>query len=225
MEKYIVIGDIHGCPEQLEEILDKTSKYKDHKYIFLGDYVDRGPDSEKVINILREIDAVFLLGNHEVMLTEQIRRWGEKYYGDPFLNTKLSKKSVEWLETVPLPVYETDDYIFVHAGFNKNLDLSQQTNHDYLWSHETGDYRQLTEKTVIHGHTVVENPEIVGNRININTGCGVQGKLTALVLPEMEFYQSSKSPGVKLDWEQLKKDLEEELRQYDDFATLEEVTD
>jgi serine/threonine protein phosphatase 1 len=222
-EKYIAIGDIHGCPEELLEVLDLTKEYKDHKYVFLGDYIDRGPDSEAVINILKNLDAIFLLGNHDLMLVEQIKRWGDRYFGDSFLRTKITKASVDWLMNVPIPVYESNTYIFVHAGFNIEKDIKNQTLHDYLWSREQGNYYELTDKIVIHGHTIVEKPITVGNRININTGCGSKGRLTAVVLPEMIYYQSKKSPGLVLNWEEIKQELIEELKQYDTFSELEEV--
>ncbi len=223
IENIIAIGDIHGCLEQLAEIMDLTKEYKNHKFIFLGDYIDRGPDSEAVINILKKTDAIFLLGNHDLMFVEQIKWFGDKYFGDSQLNTKISKDSADWLMNIPIPLYETNNYIFVHAGFNINNDLQHQTMQDYLWSREQGDYFNLTNKIVVHGHTIVEKPIIIGNRININTGCGSKGYLTALVLPEMKYYHSKQSPGLKLNWEQIKKELIDELKQYDDFGVLEEI--
>lgn len=69
---YLAIGDIHGCPRSLEALLDKLSEYNDRQFIFIGDYIDRGPDSRGVIDLLldfrKEQDCIFLRGNHEQML-------------------------------------------------------------------------------------------------------------------------------------------------------------
>jgi serine/threonine protein phosphatase 1 len=64
-EPYIAVGDIHGCLEELLEVLELCSAYGSHRYVFLGDYIDRGPSSNEVINTIRALDAVYLMGNHE----------------------------------------------------------------------------------------------------------------------------------------------------------------
>lgn len=215
-EKYIVIGDIHGCLDQLNEILYLTKSYKDHKLIFLGDYIDRGPDSECVIKRIKDLDAIFLLGNHEEMFLSKTSE---------SLSQVISEESIEWIKSETMIVFETDSYIFTHAGLNKSKSLSEQTTRDYLWVRELSDYYDMTSKIVVHGHTTVDTPEIVGNRININTGCGSSGYLTALILPEMEFIKSSKSPGDKKDWQSILKELENELAEYDNLEELEEIID
>ena len=224
-EKYIVIGDIHGCSDQLDEILDMTAQYSDHKYVFLGDYIDRGPDSEAVINRIRELDAIFLKGNHEEMFLGHLEHYEGETLEDMLASSGLSQISIEWISHHLLEVYESDRYIFVHAGLSPKRKMSEQTTRYFLWSRFDGDYSSITNKTVIHGHTVVSKPEIVGNRININTGCGSRGTLTALVLPEMKYYSSSVSPGVDVDWEKLRMELEEELLEYEQFGELEPVDD
>jgi serine/threonine protein phosphatase 1 len=73
----IAIGDIHGCLEQLKQLIDKLPK--DKQLVFLGDYIDRGPDSAGVISFLRalstERDCVFLSGNHEDMMLSNQDLW------------------------------------------------------------------------------------------------------------------------------------------------------
>ncbi len=202
-EKFIAIGDIHGCPAQLEEILKAASAYPEHRLVFLGDYIDRGPDSDAVIEKIRNLDAVFIFGNHEGMLLRHLReRFGEfpEIYENPYINVRLSRSSLEWIRDIPVPIFQTDDYLFTHAGLNPDLSLEDQDELDYYWSLPVGDYLHLTSRYVIHGHVVCPEPEVEGNRINVNTGCGTGGPLTAVVLPEMEFLVSSPSPGhVPLD--------------------------
>jgi len=216
MNKIIAIGDIHGCKVQLLEILDKIKPYSDHELVFLGDYIDRGPDSDDVCKILMDMNAIFLKGNHEEMLINRINHNVEQK--EKFLDSiKLSNLSLKWLEDKLQNIYITDDYIFVHAGLDINKGIDSQTEFDYLWMRWNSDYYAITKKLVIHGHTVINNPEIVGNRININTGCGSGGYLTALVLPEMEYLKSSNSVGSEFNWEIIKKELEDEIEELEEI--------
>src|SRR6266481_541808 len=70
---YFVVGDIHGCANQLEVLLSRRELYRNRQIILLGDYIDVGPDSRRVIDLLVELRArnarmVALEGNHEVAL-------------------------------------------------------------------------------------------------------------------------------------------------------------
>ena len=77
MRRY-VIGDIHGCGKALRSLVDEISPTKDDELIFLGDYVDRGPDSRGVIDQLIELRdhyrVILLRGNHEIMLSGVVFR-------------------------------------------------------------------------------------------------------------------------------------------------------
>jgi serine/threonine protein phosphatase 1 len=194
-QRFFVVGDVHGCPRQLEEILTKAQAYPRHRLVFLGDYIDRGPDSETVLQLLRTVDGVFLLGNHEQMLIDRWNASSSPSVGRGWLDVAhISLESFEWLVSVALDHYETDDYLFVHGGLDPRKPRSAQTKDDYLWVRHDGDYLGVTPKVVVHGHHSVDKPVRVGNRININTRCGVGGPLTALVLPEYRYHQSSPSP-------------------------------
>ncbi len=171
-ERYIAVGDIHGCPHQLEEILELGLAFPDHQWVFLGDYIDRGPDSESVVQILRRFHGIFLLGNHEDRLFDRLRSASPIERQQWLDFTGLSETSLGWLTQIPVPCWDTDSYLFVHDADDKDL----------------------TSKWVVHGHHSLREPLIVGNRVNINTSCGAGGPLTAVVLPEFLFLQSSHSP-------------------------------
>jgi serine/threonine protein phosphatase 1 len=209
---FIAIGDIHGCIIQLNEILEKTKMFPLHKLVFLGDYIDRGPDSEMVCEKLGKIDGIFLKGNHEEMLLKRVNHDSTKI--EQLLSmAKISKSSLNWINTKLKSIFVEDEYIFVHAGLDVAKSLNEQKELDYFWTRWDKDYSQITNKTVIHGHTVITNPEIVGNRININTGCGSGGFLTALVVPEMLFLNSSISLGKENNWDLIRKELENEIEE------------
>ena len=194
MEKYLAIGDIHGCPTPLLELLEIAGAYPEHQLIFLGDYIDRGAEPNRVINILREQKAIFLTGNHEVMLFDVCESVQSPDFKIQFLETRdISLENYDWLRRNCRFKYETEDYFFSHAGVNPARPLSQQTNMDLLWSIHEGSYESITEKLVIHGHNSVEEPTITGNNINVDTFCGKNGPLTGVLLPELKFLRSESS--------------------------------
>ncbi len=208
---YIAVGDIHGCPEQLEEILNQAEMWPNHQLVFLGDYIDRGPDSDAVIKRIRNLDAVFLSGNHEEMLWDRTGFLPDGSFENLFSSVRLSKESLDWIRSELVNKFETEDYIFVHGGLNTALPLEEQTGKDYRWSWNDGDYFELTPKIVVHGHITKSIPIVVGNRIGVDTGCGSGGPLTAVVLPEQVFLKSSESSRNGLDWFLIRQQLINEL--------------
>lgn len=184
-----VFSDIHGCYTEFMDVLNKTNLKDDDQLIFLGDYIDRGRDSykvvEKVIELKHRNNTVTLLGNHEDMLLHNTRLWlmnggwnTHKSY-ERELNSEfyLPKTHRDFYESLDL-YYETDKFIFVHAGFNSNC---IEPNY-MLWTreefylHEPYSYG----KTVVFGHTPFDKPLQKSLRIGIDTGCFATGVLTCL---------------------------------------------
>lgn len=149
------VGDIHGEVELLEELLEKLPSKKDDRFVFVGDYVDRGSDSKGVVELLiefsKERDCVFLLGNHESMFLDFIGWKAEEYFaGDAFLMNggdrtlasygyfemsepdqekfKLPRSHQKFYKNLRLHYLE-GDYLFVHAGIGR--DLLGETDVDY----------------------------------------------------------------------------------------------
>lgn len=208
--KTCVIGDIHGCRASLTALLDKVIDQAD-TLIFLGDYVDRGPDSKQVIETLIQLQKthprpIFLKGNHELMFynyligtdrsiflrvggLQTLNSYNISPQADGNLLDLLPSAHIAFIESLAL-YYEDQHGIYVHAGLQPGRHLSQQTPDWCLWvrdrfihsSHDFG-------KPVIFGHTVFREPLIEDNKIGIDTGAVYGGKLTALLLPDMEFIQ------------------------------------
>src|SRR5947207_4263886 len=154
-----VIGDIHGCPDELARLIDKLPINATDRLVFLGDYVDRGPDSKAVISYLIELERtspaelIFLKGNHEDMFLSYMGFPGK--YGDMFLynggGTTLTsygaaphnQASVDILLVIPpahirflkdlKPYYIADSFFCVHAGINPSKPLVRQEEEDMLW--------------------------------------------------------------------------------------------
>jgi serine/threonine protein phosphatase 1 len=203
------IGDIHGCLDKLRSLLLRCEKHADGRppaFVFVGDYIDRGPQSSAVIDCLIDLKAqhgesvVTLKGNHEAMAlaafdgSGPVRLWLAqgglatlKSYGvaEP---RELPGAHVDWLRALPLR-YDDGRRFFVHAGVNPATPLETQDDFDLLWIREPflshgGDYGRL----VVHGHTPLVDgvPDLRGNRLNLDTGAVFGGPLTAAVFDDAQ---------------------------------------
>jgi len=206
MERILAIGDIHGCFDRVRALLDKLAiDVKRDNVIFLGDYVDRGPDSKKVVDLMIHLQQenpdsyVFLKGNHEEMFLDYVEngplknsflKFGGqetlKSYGHPDPG-HIPKQHVEFLKKLK-PMHLTDRFCFVHAGLKPGVPIEKQKEEDLLWirfSFIKSDYDW--GKRIIFGHTPFDTPLIEKNKIGIDTGAVYGGRLTCLVLPAVEF--------------------------------------
>jgi serine/threonine protein phosphatase 1 len=214
MGKIFAIGDIHGCNDKLDTLIEKLQiDPTEDTLLFIGDYVDRGPDSKEVINSILEIrktveNVVCLKGNHEQMFLNYYceRRDEELFMHNGGLRTLISygfmkegraenlvvpEDHMQFFTTLRL-YYETDDYIFVHAGLRPGIPLDQQDVHDLLWiRYDFINSPYDFGKTVVFGHTPISYalPHVDKNKIGIDTGAVFGGKLTCLELPEMILHQ------------------------------------
>ena len=214
MGRIFAIGDIHGCISKLENIIDRIDlDAQNDTLVFIGDYIDRGPDSKGVVDFVLELresinQVICLLGNHEQMFLDYLH--DKNFNKEIFLvngggNTISSYGVIETSEGIKvdvpeshmqfftslLPYYETDDYIFVHAGLRPNIPLEKQSIEDLIWiRHEFINSSYDFGKIVIFGHTLFSQPLIEPNKIGIDTGAVYGGKLTCIQLPEVKIYQA-----------------------------------
>jgi len=208
------IGDIHGCSKTLEKLLDRIAPDSDDHLVFIGDYVDRGPDSRAVINRLiqlqKECKCTFLRGNHEEMMLNFLDfRDSELWHingGDATLASYLSgdrdydipDAHVDFIRETAL-YWDEPDFFFVHAGLKPHMTITENLTHYssdvFLWERAHLAAQELAwEKAVVCGHTpqkeVLNRPRL----LCIDTGCVYisypgYGVLTAVKLPEREFIQ------------------------------------
>ena len=207
--KIFAIGDVHGCFQTLEELLNILPvNWGKDTLIFLGDYIDRGPSPRKVIEMVLELkkkyphSVITLKGNHEWMFERFLKGIDVEvflynggnitlrdYYKEGFL--EIPEEHLRFLKELKL-YYETEEYIFVHAGLRPGVPLEEQREEDLLWIRQSfyaSNYK--FSKTVIFGHTPFSEPYVKEDKIGIDTGCVYGGKLTAIMLPEKKFFQIS----------------------------------
>lgn len=204
MSRILAIGDLHGTLDKLKRLMAEIEwAPESDTLVFIGDYVDRGPDSAGVINHilgLRELSerVICLKGNHEQMLQDFmegkntqtfIYNGGEatiESYGGP--EGGIPAAHYQFLKSLPLR-YETDDFIFVHAGLREGVPLPEQDPRDLLWIRDEFIRSEYDfGRRVVFGHTPLKKPLVMANKIGIDTGAVYGGRLTCLEIPSMKFY-------------------------------------
>jgi len=212
MEKCFAVGDIHGCLDKLERLMEVIDPVpRSDTLVFLGDYIDRGPDSRGVVDFVLDLRkkhprTACLMGNHEEMFLDFIRDQGNRElyffnggratlrsYGldpdGPVREEDFPGIHLRFFKAL-LPYCEWRDFIFVHAGLRPGIPLEKQDLKDLLWIRNTFIFGPLEgEQTVVFGHTPFGRPYEASRRIGIDTGAVFGGPLTCLELPAMTFHQ------------------------------------
>ena len=160
----------------------------DDRLVFLGDYVDRGPDTRGVLDRLIALDrshrCVFLRGNHELMMTRPATTAANYGCGDrsaarrrwpptvrPPLLADVPAGHWGFLDKRLVDYHETDTHIFIHANLFPDIPLDEQPEEMLFWEFLTWPIRHESGKTVICGHTSQKSGEVLdlGDTICIDT--------------------------------------------------------
>ncbi len=214
MKRILAIGDIHGCRSSLEHLLEAVELTSDDFLITLGDHINRGPDSQGVLDLLISLakshPVISLQGNHESMLLGA-RRLPDDF--DFFLNIggfeTMESYGTMSLEEIPQahwrfldslkPYYETESHLFVHGNMVPGLDPDQQTSNTLFWEPlEPGQPAHKSGKTLICGHFAQRSglPLALGHSFCIDTGAVYGGWLTCLDV-DLGFYWQTNEAGDK----------------------------
>lgn len=210
------IGDIHGRADLLADAIARIDDdiarrpIRETVEVYLGDYIDRGPDSKAVIDLLSvrlvKNRAVCLRGNHEALMedflrdSKNLRPWLQlgglqtlaSYGLHPRNDTEIDTRRRFWsafprahelfLQCLRYS-FCCGDFLFVHAGIRPGIPIQQQDFHDLLWiRQEFLNSPRDHGKFVVHGHTTVPHPDIRQNRMNIDTGAWRTGTLTCAAI-------------------------------------------
>ncbi len=192
----IAVGDIHGCFNTFESLIeDKIKLQKIDQLFLLGDYIDKGTRNREVLDYIIEMQndgyQVFpLIGNHEYFVMRDIefcqKSNNPQGIRDLIESTDLlneekivDSKYHEFILNLPY-YYELDDFILVHAGldFEEKDPLSDKMSMIYARNYQV-DRDKIKGKILVHGHTPVSLSEIknlikdseVTSRINLDNGC------------------------------------------------------
>lgn len=168
--RQFAIADLHGNLATFQALLKRIEYTKQDELFLLGDFIDKGPNSKAVIDMIMQMQASghrvhCLRGNHEQMALDSTRskkrfdRW-MRYGGKQSLKSfgsfrKVPARYVEWMEALPLYL-ETPGYLFVHAGLDCELDDPLSDARSLLWSRgwaDSLDKTWLGDRILVHGHT------------------------------------------------------------------------
>jgi serine/threonine protein phosphatase 1 len=210
MTRTIAIGDIHGCATALERLLVEIQPTNDDTIIGLGDYVDRGMESSRVIDILIELVSktrlIPLIGNHELMMYHGL--YGEKsdleYWYQHGGNATIASYGGR-AENIPqhhltflshcIRFFESDSHFFVHANYDPRLPIEGQPDEVIFWKHLklAVPPPHPNGKIAVVGHTPQPDGHVVnlGHVVAIDTYCYGDQWLTALDVESGKIWQAN----------------------------------
>lgn len=196
-----IIGDIHGCYDELLELIAQMGVTANDRLISLGDLVDRGNQSKAVYEYFKNRpNSLVLMGNHERKHQRKILSYAQEIVKIQF--GAAYETFLSWLDDLPY-YYETEEAIIVHAFYEHDI-VPEQQRQEVLCGATSGDrYLQQKypegkswtdfytgEKPIIYGHQVVGDlPKIYNNTYGIDTGTCHGGYLTAIELPGFVLHQ------------------------------------
>jgi serine/threonine protein phosphatase 1 len=165
----VVIGDVHGHYEGLMLLLEKIAPTSEDQIYFLGDLIDRGPQSAQVVEFVRQNDYLCLLGNHEQMLlniltgrdkaSANMQAWlysGGQATVASYQSAMIPQEHLDWFESLPTYL-DLGDFWLTHAGVNPNKTVEEQTADQLCWIRE--EFHSISkpyfpDKWIIVGHTI-----------------------------------------------------------------------
>lgn len=202
------IGDIHGCHDKLLVAVAKIKAHggaRPYRVIFLGDYVDRGPDSRRVVNLVRglvnssvsEKQGTYgrweaIRGNHEDMMAAGVTNtlvdfWRENGGVETVASYDGHKAEMlshaKWLRSLPAMI-QTEHHCFVHAGVSPRYSLDDQPEEVALWIRGWEKDNHDFGKHIVYGHTPRKEPLLLSNSTGLDTGACYGGPLTIGVFDE-----------------------------------------
>lgn len=213
------IGDIHGCLKVLKAIFNQKIIKKDNTVVFLGDYIDRGPNSKKVLDWLirnkENYNFKFILGNHEIMMSvaktsnNRLTEWLH-FGGAQTLDSYKIGDTSKWMNKIDNTYWEfiescksyieIGNFIFVHAGLETGKKIEEQNKHHLFWKKYEIPECYDSEKTVICGHTSRKNGEIAdfGHTICIDTFAYGGKWLTCLNVESKEYIKANNKGKIEI---------------------------
>jgi serine/threonine protein phosphatase 1 len=193
------IGDVHGCRDQLLELMDQCRAHargRQATFLLLGDYLDRGPDSKGVVDLLMNWnepeELVCLKGNHEHMLEAALinpERNASAWLKNGGQNTlwsygvmyphQLPHDLSDWIAAMPT-YFDDGEHFFVHAGVDPSVPLAEQSDRTMMYHRHPYPDEIDMGRYIVHGHTVIDGfPRPGLNHINLDTGACAGGALSA----------------------------------------------
>src|SRR6266850_2313319 len=193
----IVIGDIHGCYDELMDLMDQVDLGEHDRVVSVGDLITKGPKNRDVLELfMTDLRFSAVLGNHDLALR---RRWnGENVELKPAQKETHKELKADkdlyasFLNSLPFMI-ELGTHLVVHAGLRPNVELHSQTTGDLTRLRTLGPDRESEvgtpwyhvyygEKVVLFGHWPAPEPRRGKKAIGLDTGCVYGYRLTAYII-------------------------------------------
>jgi serine/threonine protein phosphatase 1 len=193
----IVVGDIHGCYDELLDLLEAVDFSSNDRLVSVGDLITKGPKSREVLNrFMSDPQFSAVIGNHDLALR---RRWnGEKFKLKPSQKPthkelkKEKERYLPYLNSLPF-IIDLGSHLVVHAGLRPGVALHSQTTEDMTELRSLGEDRASRngtpwydvydgEKIVLFGHWPSSEPRRGKKAIGLDTGCVYGHHLTAYIV-------------------------------------------
>ncbi len=189
-KRTIFIGDVHGCLDELLELIKKLSINKKDRVIFLGDLINKGPYSQETVEFVYKKKYQSIMGNHEWLYLKKVKK------------KKIAKKKYHyWIASRPIYI-EDSHFIIVHAGLPPDFESFKKADKKLFltiryWYHgKSNKYQGIPwhsfykgKKTIFYGHWARQGFHQTGNTIGLDTGCVYGKKLSAYILEEKKLVQ------------------------------------
>jgi bis(5'-nucleosyl)-tetraphosphatase (symmetrical) len=145
-KRTIIIGDIHGCLDEFNELMDKLSYNKqEDRLILLGDLIDRGPDSVGVVQRARQLGLECVMGNHEYKFVKWYRAQGSRmaeFHEGQKHYSALTEEDVNYIMNMPTYI-KLDNVLVVHAGLKPGISVSAQSKEDLMYLRYTDEQKKF----------------------------------------------------------------------------------
>ena len=198
----IVVGDVHGCYDELMALMEKVNLGEKDRVVSVGDLITKGPKSKEVLELfMTDPRFTTVIGNHDLALR---RKWnGEDIELKPAQKETHKELRADkdayasFFNRVPFTI-DLDTHLVVHAGLRPNVELYSQTTGDMTRLRTLGPDRESDEgtpwyhvyygdKVVLFGHWPAPEPRRGKKAIGLDTGCVYGYNLTAYIIEEDEF--------------------------------------
>jgi hypothetical protein len=213
MARTIMIGDVHGCAEELQELLDELDYTPHVDHIFLtGDAFTKGPDPLGVWRLIQDVRAKMVMGNHDVALLDRLKtrmNGEEKKLKSVYKKTldalmPVVDELMDWVKRLPLYI-ETESFLLVHAGIHPIKELQGTSRDEFLtirtWPPNKGldgprwhDVYQPIRPLLVFGHDapgglIVKKRKGKPFLVGLDSGCVYGNALSAFVVEEARIVQ------------------------------------
>ena len=212
MQRTIIVGDVHGCVDELQALLLQCGVVRGDRVVLAGDLVAKGPDSRGVVQLVREIGALAVLGNHDDFCIDVWRRRHQAEVRHPrrWLLDTLDESDWAFLESLPLFLRlgaegeGGPEVAVVHAGAVPGIPLEEQERDNLLSLRSlvggSAPSRRLLMRWpwaaawrgpehIVFGHDAVRGLQQYPLATGLDTGCVYGRELTALELPSRRIYK------------------------------------